>query len=247
MRDSIQNRRARIRFAALVIGAITLVVIALYVENLRDVLEARSLLKDIAALRVNQTTDDQISQLVKRYRGKETGVSSGDCSLGERTYWVSINDKVLNALGPNMGRFRLFGNRVWFVDARFSTSEGHLCRAEYRLFAWIRGIDLMELSVLELQPRDHSQGESYSVYGHVQRNIYYLRTEARDPTPEERRRAFDFRLDCLARFGGCGNPCEIAPAAWTDAEKEAKSEGVPFPPPGFDVGCTLPTDFQAAH
>src|ERR1700683_1164547 len=241
MRDPIHNRRARIKFAALITGAITLVVIALYVENLHDVLQARSLLKDIAALRGNQTTEDQISQLVKRYGGKETGMWSGDCSLNERTYWVSMNDKALNALGPNMGRFRLFGNRVWFVNARFNTSGGRLCRAEYRFYAWIRATDLMELSVLALQPDDKSQLARYAVYSGVQRNIYYLRSDIRSATVEQHEHAFDFRLDCLAGFGGCRNPCEVLPAAWTDAEKEARSQGEPFPPPGFDVGCTLPS------
>ena len=102
----------------------------------------------------------------------------------------------------------------------------------------------MELSVLELQPRDHRQSESYSVYGGVERNIYYLRTEVYGSKQEEYKNAFEFRLDCLKEFGGCKNPCEIMPAAWVDAEEEARAEGQPFPPPGFDIGCSLPSNFQ---
>jgi len=222
-----------------------IVVSALYFANRREIQRAESLASDVAALRINETTEDEIERIVARYGGEAGDQAGGFCQGDVRGHSVRVDGGLLDYFGKYLGS-RLFGNRIWDVNAIFNLSNGRLCYADYYLRASLPEGYSINLTGRALQSAPDFPLYSADVVRH--RGMYIIKaTVGPGATSEQQEHAFEFRLDCMTRIGGCKNPCEIMPAAWIDAEQQTKALGQQFPPLGYDIGCTLPSNFQAVH
>jgi hypothetical protein len=80
------------------------------------------------------------------------------------------------------------------------------------------------------QAGPNSEEVRYDVSAGSIRNIRSFNTRiTTDATPYEARRAFNFDLSCLTRFGGCRAGCEVMPSAWLDYQEKAKEKGEAVP------------------
>ena len=214
----------------------------IFIINLRAERRAAALFQEVRSLRVGESTDADVKEIVDRYGGEAGLLPSGFCQSPDNSHSVEIRSEGLNWLGEKAAWLRPFGNRVWSISVTIVMSRGRVCWVSswVRAYAWKAPQEVEAESNLVL---GHPGDQSYSVSVGVQRDISSIRVEVFPTwaTAEQTLHASDFDLSCLARFGGCHAPCELLPSAWLDYQAEAREKGWSLPPDEMnDARCKTP-------
>jgi hypothetical protein len=206
-----------------------------YIANLRTERKAEALLRDLRTLSINDSTEADVQSIVSRYGGDTGGSAGGVCAQTaiNHNVWVTSSGTPVLGVDARPWKRRPFGNQAWGVYAHLATDRGRLCAVLYRIRAY-PGAHGMELEAAVDDVRSDSNfalpDMPYEADARIFKNIDSFRTRmSTKATDDQRRRALDFDLSCMARFGGCRAVCELVPSAWLDAQERARQEGVSLP------------------
>jgi len=223
------------------IAALALIVeVSSYLINLRASRKAESLLRDVREMLVGTTTREEVNRIANRYGGGAVGHHNGSVPCESfiprwEPYRIEIESTVLNRIGLldrlHDTRFRIFGATQWKVYASFGIDEaGRLSCVEYSVYSDPLDRDSLRLRANESLPYSAADHDTYGVGG---RNVHYVQllvaSVTTRATTEQRQRAFDLELRCLAHIGGCRAACEVMPSAWLDYQRQALQEGFALP------------------
>jgi hypothetical protein len=205
-----------------------------YFANLRAQHEAAHLLQEVRALKVDESTADDVKRIVAQF-GAIDMPFPGYCDGMDSVQSIEISSPNLNRIGRKLAALRWFGNPAWETQAHFAIAKGRLCFVEYTISANpsppLTGT-LFVLNSTASYGLPHAQSGGFS-YGVGLRNLHYFHDLSAAVTTlgsgEDHRRAFDFDLSCLSRFGGCKGVCELMPSAWLDYQKDATEKGLQIP------------------
>jgi hypothetical protein len=203
---------------------------------------AENLLRSIRALDMAKVTEAQADSIVQQYGGEAEGITSdGSCTSAHETYAAFVKSNFSLWVGHKLPMLQFAGNRAWGVAASFQVDEEGLCRFDYSVVATVpHGSDLIEvnsaywrlLGVFNYYVYDTAHAPQYS------RGLRVTVDSA--ATTEQKRKALDFDLSCLTRFGGCKAGCELMPSAWLDYQREARKAGFTLPTADVkDTRCKL--------
>jgi hypothetical protein len=212
---------------------------ASYVANFRAASRAKGLLRDVSAMKLGITTDEEVQRIVRRYGGNvgsRFGMERCE-SFAPRwvPYTVDVESKVLNSLGErdllHGTALRHFGASMWRVSASFGIDDrGRLSCVEYQVRSEPVDSDFVRVSAIYSLPYSASDTTAYDVGF---RDVHYVRNLSAAATTnasvEQQERIFDFDLDCLARIGGCRAVCEIMPSAWLDYYRTVRENSSAVP------------------
>jgi hypothetical protein len=205
-----------------------------YLANLRAQREAERLLQEVRALKVNESTADDVKRIVARFGAVESPFP-GYCDKIDSVQAIEVSSVDLNRIGRKMPAFRWFGNSAWQAQAHFAIGHGRLCFIEYSISANPSPPLAGTFFVLNATANyylPYSQFPDFS-YGVGLRNLHYVHDLSAAVTSlgsdAEHQRSFDFDLSCLSRFGGCRSVCELMPSAWIDYQKEVQEKGLDVP------------------
>lgn len=200
----------------------------IFFVNLRAERRAAELLLAVGSLRIRESTDADVEQIVNRFGG-EAGLEATGVCPSNSTHSVEIRSEGLNWLGLNSAWLRPFGNRIWSVSALIATSQGRVCW----ISLWANAVlwDIPQQLQAETDAvLDDSVGEAHHVSTGTRRNISFIRIQiSPNATSQQMQSAADFDLSCLTRIGGCRATCELLPSAWVDYQIEARKEGWSLP------------------
>jgi len=223
-----------------------LLLMALYSANLSTERRADALLSDVRSLRTNVSSEKDALAILHRYGPEEPSVASGFCVSTTAGRSVILGNDTLNWLGRKSRVLRPFGNRVWSVEVTVLTENGRVCSVLYSVQA-LRSDGNWQVVVHAYDQADSSsrmyRPSPYETSARVYKSMFELRAQLTlRATAEQRERALGFALSCLARFGGCQQPCELLPSAWLDYQGEAHQNGWEVPPEEISGRCkSLPS------
>lgn len=206
-----------------------------YVANYRAAAKAARLLRDVRALKIGVTTDEEVQRIVQRYGG-DVGPRfvQDECdSVAPRwkQYAVEVQSKMLNRIGERDllrgTSFRQFGASMWRVDASFGVDDrGRLSCVYFQLTSDPVHSESVWASAI-LVPYDASDTSPYGVGYRGVHYVQHLSAGATTNAPiEQQQRVFDFDLDCLTRIGGCRWVFEVMPSAWVDFQRKLQNSGI---------------------
>jgi hypothetical protein len=228
-------RRAAIGVLGLLLIVFFGTAICEYLANLRAQHQAERLLQEVRALKMDESTADDVKRIAHDFGAVEMPFP-GYCDKIDSVQSIEVSSSSLNRIGRKMPALRWFGNSAWEAQAHFGVEQKHLCFVEYTISANpsppLAGTYFV-LNATANYGRPHSQSDEFS-YGVGLRDLHNFHDLSAEVTTlgtgEDRQRAFDFDLSCLSRFGGCRGVCELMPSAWLDYQKEAKGKGRNIPP-----------------
>jgi hypothetical protein len=212
-----------------------------YFANLSTERRADALLPEVRGLRTNVSSEKDALAILHRYGPQGPSVASGFCVSTTAGRSVTLRNDTLNWLGQKSQILRPFGNRVWSVEVVVLTENGRLCSVLYLVQA-LRSDGNWQVMVYAYDEGDSSSRmyspSPYETSARVYKSMFELRAKLTlSATAEQRERALGFDLSCLARFGGCQQPCEILPSAWLDYQGEAHENGWEIPPQEISGRC----------
>lgn len=204
------------------IGQETLV----FILNASAQREAEAILKEVRTFEVGRSNGADVDNVVRRYGGGESAHIGGICPEASRTESISVVPKIANLLGWRIPR--LFGNRVWLMEAQFVIDHDKVCYLSYTIRTYlVNGPGQLLASATSGAGASEAQ---YNVVAGSIRNVDRLTTTTpSNATDKDRWRAFDFDFSCLTRLAGCRSTCELMPSAWLDYQKEAHARGWVLP------------------
>jgi len=222
----------------LLIGALVWGVWGTFVGNSHAQEQAQALLRDVRALRIGESTEEDVRRIIQRHGGEASGYLFAGCPNGDRKHALSILSGGLKGHTGSVTLFRtvllqLSGYPLWRVDANFTMDHGQLCSVHYHLSTSpVRGALSSSLNLFANYHTRFSIPDDSPYYvsvKHVENSTEYWVKVTSDATDEQKQRAFDFDLSCLGRSGGCLSGCEVMPSAWLDYQEKARAQGLPLP------------------
>lgn len=191
----------------LVVIAAALVLNAVFIET-----TARSILKDVYALKVGESPAADVKALAERHQG---AVSEYQCDSEKCRVSLQVYNTWLHRLGlepaarfqavvhAKNGKADYISVELWRDTRAFPTSPSAGITEEY-----------LPPPVL------YAARASYWFPTPVGKP--YLRVAlTKDATPVQRQHAYDYSLRCLTKIGrGCDLPCDYLPVAWRDWETQ---------------------------
>lgn len=184
--------------------------------------KAVALLEDIRTLRVEQSTADEVRQIMFRHGGRPDNLYASFCDPSDGGYDVETANQTINRIATAVPVLQRFGLKPWATGANVVLSNGRVCYVKYSFGMlaptgkWYWAIET------ELVPSDRlGQFTPYVRYRVGTRDHFVTRWLRSHLTPEatgdERRRAFTYDYSCFTRLPGCRQRCEVAPLLWLDA------------------------------
>lgn len=227
-------RRVALACAVSVLSLLALSLCVVHVVQLRVERRAEALLNEVRSLRLEESTAADVHSLVERYHGIQGvgGRNSGSCDRFDTSYSIRIANDALNSVGLRYSFLR-FAIKPQGVVADFMLNEGRLHCMLYT-FASFPPHDWKELRVeahaYPAAPRiSWPLSKPFVVdYGSGNDWVFFVNLKP-GATPEELKRAFDFNLSCMGRFGGGAAACEVMPTAWKQYQEYARERGIRIP------------------
>jgi len=214
-RGSLRTRRKLITALSIVAGAgaVVLSCYALFIKA-----QAESLLKDLTALTVGNSTESDVEQLTREHSRYLVSRESSD---GIATTTFTVKNRWLSAL--RLEPPALFGAAV-------SVKSGHV----YHISAWLmRSMDIYPtfgasagmVDEYAEYPQYLSHSQHYEFPTPVGKPYVRVRLDSY-ASPIQRRHAFNFSFSCLIKpGGGCNLPCDYLPLAWQDWRADLREGG----------------------
>jgi hypothetical protein len=105
-----------------------------YLLNLRAQNDAQCLLQAVRALKVGESTADDVRRVAGRF-GNVDIPFAGYCDNLDSVQSIEVSSVTLDRLGRMMPALRWFGNSAWKASAQFGISQERLCFAQYAVSA----------------------------------------------------------------------------------------------------------------
>ena len=222
----------------------SLIWLALRASLMVKVRQAETLLSQVKALRVRESSFHDAQQLASRYPGK-VDYQDEPCTFEKCTYAIFLGpswDQQPNSIESVL---RFVGIRTYRVDGSVRVRNGRIMElafdvdTEAKLGAaggqWIAA----SAKVSDHFSRsDYYTGRDRGLDEHPNRQVRHphfttsgggqiiLSEVTADANARERARAFDIRLSCISSLRGCSDLRDLAPSAWEDlitgTEKQRK-------------------------
>lgn len=228
------NRAKRIAlwlfFSVVFLAALSQLAVA--VSNHRTKRRAESLLNSMRALKLGQSTMQEVQPILQSFNAQESGYDSG-CPTADAAYSIRISNDAIGYLGLHVPVLRRAGIRPWGVVALLTVARGRLCSFLYGA-AWVSNEPGAEKKVTTFMEPVGTATISHPNYridyyssSHGLRGLRAILTP--QSTEEETKRAFTYDLSCFATFHGCQLFCQIVPLVSKDAFERHQLEGLPAP------------------
>jgi hypothetical protein len=225
------NKRRLLRWVGWVTGGLVFCLLLAYVVALglsfRNRYKAEQMIRDLQALKVGETTAEEVRKLSEQHGGRIFHVSKdeADSSFGP-TYVFGYSSGVVR-VGEFVQLLRAPFVRPWMVQANLDLYDERLVRWTLGILVFRSDDFNLSTSVSSEEHVRHAFSEdvSYWVYeAHVTGppsqdvNVEL----AANATRVERRKAFDINMRCLTSLFECKQVCELIPSAWQDLPLERR-------------------------
>jgi hypothetical protein len=196
--------------------------LAIYAINFRSRLRAEALLRDVRALRVEQSTTEQVKQMMIRHGGSPSNSYASFCEPRDGAYDVWTGSVTIYRISQALPVLERLGLHPWGTAATVVLRNGRACFVTYGFGMMAPRGDWQWEIQTRLMPTRTIDASSTTLSGYKSgtrdfKGVRWLRSELTPAaTEEERRRAFSYDFSCLTRFTGCRQRCEVAPLVWLD-------------------------------
>ena len=222
-------------FLLLIVGIAALGAWSLHRQLFSAEGRAVSLLVELRALRVGESSYQEAEQIADKYGTVKVDSDWGsfDCTDGyfeHCQYQVVVQKPVVSWMLMRFPYSRWPGLRYWNGTAEIFIKDGKVSGYWFSVVfrtpdgQW-RGVGAEETSLLDGRAVEAKVSDSYRIArndlimtsSHYPNKGYELTASVLpQATGVERQRAWHFQLGCLTQTGGCVEICDVQPDAWRD-------------------------------